>query len=78
MATMMRAARTIFSLKTKSQHFVPSSLLRPNIVRFFVPGLANVDDVHTISAGLPEVSCRSDCQLLVVEIEKDEGELRCM
>lgn len=44
-----------------------------------VPGLANVDDVHTIGTGLPEVRCTRDpVRCLSFGRALDRGYLRCM
>jgi hypothetical protein len=55
MATMMRAASTIFSL-----YIVSKNSKRPS----YVPSLADVDDVDTIWTSLPEVRLHVNLQVL--------------
>lgn len=74
MAAMMRAARTIFSLEIKELvvyflrvriQLLPSS--QPAIKKNS-PGLANVDDIDTISTGLPEVVLHVNLQVLASQV----------
>jgi hypothetical protein len=63
-AAMIRAARTIFSLETKCQYatfLAPKALQVPEVL---VPGLANVDDIDSIRASLPEVRFHVNLEVL--------------
>ena len=52
MAVMMRAARTIFSLQPiELVSWIQAARRR----QFNVPGLADVEDIDTVSTGLPQV-----------------------
>lgn len=68
-AAMIRAARTIFSLEKKCQYaafFAPKAHQIPEML---VPGLANVDDIDSIRAGLPEVRFHVNLQVLGSEVD---------
>ncbi len=67
-AAMIRAARTIFSLEKKCQlatFFAPNA---SQILEMLVPGLANVDDIDSIRAGLPEVRFHVNLQVLASKV----------
>jgi hypothetical protein len=95
MATMMRAARTIFSLNAhpgQTWLFLDISKFRgcekSRVARFSTaasanaPGLANVDDVDTVRASLPEVRLHVDLEVLGTDVAllttlvEEVGELR--
>jgi hypothetical protein len=80
-AAMMRAARTIFSLQQICQsaaYFAPKA---PDLSKLHVPGLANVDDIDSVRASLPEVRFHVNLQVLGPEVSARGQEhldiLRC-
>lgn len=67
MAAMTRAARTIFSLNMLLAIEFESTLCSISR-RVNAPGLANVDNVDTVTTGLPEVRLHVHLQVLASKV----------
>ena len=65
-AAMIRAARTIFSLNKKEHTLIPNPDVSVEAVS--VPGLANVDNIDSIWASLPEVRLHVNLDVLGAQV----------